>query len=152
MSDLLIRKAKANDLNFIIQSVFRTMREDSVLGRTTEYDVFVKAFPPVIDGLLERSITLIACMPDEPNIIFGFAIAEPPQLHFVFVKADFQRLGIARALINAFELEHPSIAIKRFSFLTDIIKKVGPKFQNLKYDPFQPYKTGEPNGPTEESP
>lgn len=60
---------------------------------------------PVIERLLTRSRVMVATLRDDSNIAFGYVVAEdsanPPSVHFLFVKPIFQRMGIGASLIRS---------------------------------------------------
>ena len=54
--------------------------------------------------LLQRATTLVACDPESPTTIWGWAIAEEVDaylvLHFVYVRGGFQDVGIGTKLVG----------------------------------------------------
>ncbi len=79
-------------------------------GEPPPYAVYRKLFDNHQDRILARSKTFVACDDDDTNTILGYVITErqdgaPPILHYVQVKRDLMRKGIASAL-----LEHAGIS------------------------------------------
>lgn len=63
-----------------------------------------------LDALIKRGAELkIACDPDNTTIILGYACAELPVLHYVYVKEAYRRQGIALTLLNACGLSSANI-------------------------------------------
>ena len=65
---------------------------------------FAAKLPP---GALPRAfssfarVTGIAAVdPEQPDILYGYAYAEPPVTHFVYVRAPFRRQGLARSMLE----------------------------------------------------
>lgn len=52
----------------------------------------------------------IACDPEDPTTIFGWACGEPPVIHFVYVKPYFRSQGIAKALVKSILGDVPCVA------------------------------------------
>jgi GNAT superfamily N-acetyltransferase len=54
-------------------------------------------------ALLSRASVVVACDPEFPDVVWGFALVEPAErrLHYVYVKFSFRGFGIARALIES---------------------------------------------------
>lgn len=63
---------------------------------------YYKRMRASIDALLARGAEVkIACDPDDQNLIMGWACAEPPALHYVYVKEVYRRQGIGASLVRA---------------------------------------------------
>ena len=71
-------------------------------------EVYFREHHKVLDRIFARAPTVkLATMPDDPNVVFGWAVIEPgiPEynqadvVHYVYVKPDFRGYGIARALL-----------------------------------------------------
>lgn len=45
----------------------------------------------------------IACLPDDPDAILGWAAVAPPSLHYVYVRKELRGQGLARALLHGIE-------------------------------------------------
>lgn len=71
----------------------------------------------LIRRLMPRSQIKLAVTPHFEDAILGWACAELGTLHYVYVKAAFQRCGIARSLVKALGLNP-----ERFSY-THISKR-----------------------------
>lgn len=57
-----------------------------------------------VRGILARpdSVLRVACLPDDPDAILGWAVItadQPPKLHFVYVRKEARKNGIARMLL-----------------------------------------------------
>ncbi len=64
--------------------------------------VMYELYPPVVTDLLARSTVLVAQMPDRKDVVYGWMMWEGEKLHYVCVKAKWQRLGIASWLLADF--------------------------------------------------
>lgn len=139
MNQYIIRDAKGADLNFIYDTWLNSYR-NSEIGLKCGTTVFFDNYRFVLDQIFEKSKILIACLPDNEDVILGYAsAAKPDTLHYVFVKEAFRRLGISNALIAAHELSEPAIAITHTNeFCRHIAKK-----KHLYYNPFKLYQTNQ---------
>ena len=52
-----------------------------------------------MNRLFKRAVTKVAHFPDHPDDLVGWACAEPPLLHYIFVKKVYQGQGVARLLL-----------------------------------------------------
>jgi ribosomal protein S18 acetylase RimI-like enzyme len=76
---------------------------------------------------------VIACLPDDPDVVLGFLLASPGRgaVHFCFVKPAFRRFGIARMMWDeAFKVPPQFYTLCLHSRPTSLIERLG-----LKYEP-----------------
>lgn len=95
-----IRPASGSDLNFLYSTWLNSYRCDSKIGKSTKKSVYFGEYYSVVDSILEKAKTLIACLSEEPNVIVGFLVFEPQVLHYCFTKESFRGLGVARSLYD----------------------------------------------------
>jgi GNAT superfamily N-acetyltransferase len=62
-----------------------------------------------INKLLARPTTnvVVACHPDTPEMVFGYMVCEGNALHYLYVKSQYRKQGIARALLDMFNKDMP---------------------------------------------
>lgn len=90
-----------DDVPFVVDSWLESYRRsvDHVAG-----PVYWSLHRELADQLLQRSVITIACHPEDPSHIFGWSAHEMRGglmvLHYVYVKADFRRLGLGRGLLE----------------------------------------------------
>ena len=95
-----IRPADASDRAYVLRSWFggaRQTRWARDLG-----PIFFEEHGRVIESILDRSTCRIAHVPGEPAAILGFAVMEHNAFHWVHVRTQFRRQGIAKALASEF--------------------------------------------------
>jgi hypothetical protein len=99
------------DISFIYSTWLRSYRTGSGLGLASGKHAYFLTYNQVIDHILDkdRTIIMVAAKPDEPDVIWGYMIAEPRVLHYVFVKQGFRRFGIAKALYQNHFGERPVV-------------------------------------------
>lgn len=135
-----IRGALPSDIPFIYHSWIQSMHHDSRLGKSCLTEVFLQGQTQVIDAILSEPDTDIhvACDLTEHDVIFGYMVFQKPRtLHYVFVKKDFRRFGIADYFATWMmpqedvEYTHRTESTKSF-----IIKN----YPQMTYNPFLLYK------------
>jgi GNAT superfamily N-acetyltransferase len=112
-----IRDAENDDVGFILSSWLKSAGEAWATVRRSDAstwpqgtevgwfaDVPHRFTRTAVAEILERPTTraLVACDPDEPHVIFGYAVGEPASnvLHWVHVKHSFRREGVGRDLVT----------------------------------------------------
>jgi len=100
--DLLdVRPMNDHDRNFVRSSWLRSNRARCEWAPRSEY---FRLHHDVVEGLLERSTTLVACAKENPTQIVGWACGEitdgHPILHFAYVKRPFRNQGVAGHLVE----------------------------------------------------
>lgn len=73
-------------------------------GRIYRGQRFLRGHKRLIREILARPATalLVACHPEDSDVILGWAVTEAGVVHYVFVKRDVRRVGIAKALLAPF--------------------------------------------------
>lgn len=146
-----IRSAQPSDISFIYSSWLKSYKHGSELGKSTRTGVFFNSYREVLDAILQRSQTFVACLIDEPEVILGYLVHEPLAdepftvdpihiLHYAFIKESFRRLGIGQML-----LEHAKINPKLtyYTHKTILLDKFDGAFSQMTYNPFLLYVKGE---------
>lgn len=104
-----VRPAEANDMRFVRKHWLASARSGYAYRNMREGD-FTRSYSRIIDRLLERSLVLVVASKDNPDRLVGFSVSEHPNdkaaiVHYVYVKFDWRKVGIARALAQAAGLE-----------------------------------------------
>ncbi len=109
MHEWQIREALPNDIAFIYATWLNSYRADSHYRKTCTKYIFFKEYPKVIDHILNRARTLVACLKDDSNVIIGYLTYEDPRAaHYAFTKEGFRQMGVLSSLWNhAFGKEDP---------------------------------------------
>ena len=115
------------DIPFIFSTWLKGYYYGSKALKRIEKRAFMINYYQVIQKILSNPVTtvLVACSKEDPDVILGYSVAEPPTLHWVFVKKGFRKLGIAKA-ITPYE-------VLRVTHMTEIANEIKP---NLVFDPF----------------
>lgn len=120
----LVRRGEPGDRNFVAASWFASYFKGGECPRLT-HEEYKASVAPLLDAILRRSEVFVACVPNFPDEILGYAVFEGPALHFVYVKDAFRRHGIAQDLLARRQYTH-------HTFLTSIGKKI----LKSKFNPF----------------
>lgn len=139
-----IRQAMPSDIPFIYSSWLKSFKNNSDLGKEMRSSVFFTNYKLIIDRLLQQSEILVACMSEDPSVIYGYFVYETFFLddafmaHYCFIKEDFRKFGIASDL-----LKHSHLNQKRFEYShkTDMLSKLN--LDNHTYNPLALYKKQE---------
>ena len=123
------RPLAAEDRAFVLSSWLRSYRYGSSFGRSFRNAEFFPGHHDVAERVLARSSTVVAHLPDSPGVILGFLVHEPAVLHYVYVKEQFRRLGIAWTLLAAAHLP----AAFRYTHATDDWQRLRSRFPSASY-------------------
>lgn len=123
-SPVTVRAAGPGDRNFVLKTWLLTLRNASHESWHVVNEDFFAGEQVILKRVLARPScrTLIAHPPDDPELIAGFLVFEPPVLvHFVYTKAALRRAGVARALLEAAGLD-PAAGLVASSATHDLTK------------------------------
>lgn len=135
---VLIRPRIPGDEAFIFGTWLQGHYEKSLFAKGQDWATYKALHHQVIERLLERGSTLVACASDFPTQIFGYLCHEGPGevLHYVFVKGPFKRNGIAGQLMA----EAGFTKTKPFVFThlnnSDLVHQLRKKWPLGKYNPY----------------
>lgn len=140
MTDYAIRPVQGDDIPFIYSSWLRSYRNDSLVGSSVKKSIFFDNYQRVLDQILSKNTTktFVVCKPDQPSVIFGYAVTEPSTatLHYVFVKEAFRGFGLTKALLaEAFPTQ--SVSAVSITHKTKTAARFCAKFT---YNPFSLYQ------------
>lgn len=120
---IVVRKMVEEDKAFILSTWLRGYRHSSTFAQRVTNEVYYRWHHLLLERLLARetAVALVACLDDSPEVILGYLAMEKQDasvLHWVYVKADFRRMGIARKLIDAAGLPRDLAGVE-FTHATD---------------------------------
>lgn len=97
---MIIRDANSKDLAFITSSWSQSYYPQSNLS----FDDYKHFQNILMKTILKDSYNLIACDDTDQDVIFGWIChteyLNEPVVHYLYVKAIYRRLGVAKALMN----------------------------------------------------
>ncbi len=132
-----IRPVTNDDVPFIFNSWLRCFRESGLFARSVPNTVYFQNHHKILQKLAKRATIYVADNPDDPTQLFGYICAEYIDnifvIHFMYVKHDFRKLGIGKALLNSFN--HDLATASCCSHLTKMAEKFLLKY-NIVYHPY----------------
>jgi hypothetical protein len=131
-----IRDVAPEDLPFIFNSWLKSYRNGGI-PKFVDNTIYFSEHHKLIERLLQRATTKVACSPTDPTNIYGYICYERIDgvyvLHYAYVKHTFRNLGILRAMIKASGHDGETAgALTHGSGVTD---RIGAKFK-LTYHPY----------------
>jgi GNAT superfamily N-acetyltransferase len=101
VSDFIITDGNDEAKSLIYATWLRSYKSSSPRAKNIPRDVFFAEHHDVIAGILDRSTTEVklAVLPDDPDVVLGWAVTEPGIVHYVYVKHMLRRHGLATALL-----------------------------------------------------
>jgi len=92
-------------------------------------DTFVTCYRPTVERLLCESFTRVACLPGEESAVIGWACVRGKHLHYVWVRGDWRKEGVATDLLR--DLAADPI---RYTHETDYWRMVAPHYPGWRFD------------------
>lgn len=84
-----------------MDSWVRELRGAHYQHRKTEERAFFDHANRVVDYILDgKAKVLVACAPDDDDVIYGYLVHSQPLFHMLYVKRPLRRQGIARKLMQ----------------------------------------------------
>ena len=89
-----------NDARSLVYSTWlRSYQQSGPAVKKVSRADFFAGHHRVLDGIFARNPTVkLAVFPEDHSVVFGWSVSEPGVLHYAYVKPDFRKFGIARAL------------------------------------------------------
>lgn len=102
-----LRDAREDDTGFVIGSWLESHHRGSKLARRVRWADYRDPQRRICRRLLRRGVCVVACDPEAPDHLHGFALGERAGsrlvLHFVYVRQTRRRAGLASALVRELE-------------------------------------------------
>lgn len=117
--------------NMLFSEFLRSLRFGNEYFKLIDPEPYFQVYHAYFSALLARpeSVVKIAVLSDDDDVALGWSLSEPDKLHYVYVKKDYRKIGIARSLVTE--------QFSRFSHLTRIgISLWTSKFPLSKFNPF----------------
>lgn len=116
-------------VNLVIAPFLNSLRYGNDLFKLIDQDSYYKAYSKFVELLLKRPKAIVRLAELDDKTVLGWSLSENEILHYVWVKKEVRRQGIARALLP-----------KKFTSISHITNKglniwVN-KFPEVKFDPF----------------
>lgn len=96
---IIVRAVQMDDGPFIYSTWLRGLYYGNDWFRKIDKTSFFDKYRIVVNNLLTRSTVRVACLEDDQDVIVAYVVYSGNCLHWVYVKKDWRKLGIATALI-----------------------------------------------------
>lgn len=140
MAKWLLRPPQSEDVSFVFNSWLKSFRDSPMMFNMSN-DVYFKGAHDQIEAVAKdpNARVVVACDPAEPNIIFGYGVAElvgtELVLHWVYVKHPFRNFGLGKAIENELKMiPHESVSFSCYSKLCRALLK---SRSTYIYNPFR---------------
>jgi len=131
MSDYVIVSGRDSAKSLVYATWLRSYEASSLAAKNIPRDVFFAEHHKVIDRILARGASVrLAVLPDEPDVVLGWAVVEWPIVHYVYVKPPFRKHGIAQALLQ--DVPKPFT----YTHWTHIMRELHPKLTGCTFNPY----------------
>jgi hypothetical protein len=117
---IIVRDGNGEDFNFIMATWLKGLRYGNEWFHEIEPSVYFEVYHTAIQSILARPgcQVKVACLKDDPNVIFGYAVFNGDRLDWVHVKKSFRKIGLARSLVpptikSVSHLTKQGLSIKR---------------------------------------
>lgn len=105
MELVAIRLKESKDEPFIYNSWLQSNKSRHPNIPSSDY---YSLYKKIIADVLYKSIVVIACDPQDPEFIYGYAVIRPIDdvkiIHYVYVKKPFRRFGVAKKMLESQEI------------------------------------------------
>lgn len=133
MATFSIRSYRESDKSFVLATFLRGVYYGNSWYNLIPKDIFMEHYSKFAQMYVQNPNVkiLIACLPDEPDVILGYTMlsADDETVHFCYVKAAFRKLGISKALLP----KRP----KFVTHLTELGKTLLNKYPTAVFNPFK---------------
>lgn len=114
---------------YVFAKFKRSLRHGNDYFSLMDQESFSKAYDEYISSLIARSVLRLAHLKSDMDNLLGFSIVEGSTLHYVFVQAEFRRIGIGKLLVPE--------KIERLTHLTKMGMMLwSSKLPEAKFSPF----------------
>lgn len=99
---IVTRQADGLDKHFILSAWLKGQRYGNLAFEVMSPEPYYELFSKYIGQLLisPHVECTIACGENDPTWIVGFAVTQGPGIHWIFVKTDYRKKGIARLMLK----------------------------------------------------
>lgn len=133
-----VRDGKESDKNFILSTMLKGLYFGSIdkenpsntlLFGMVPQSIFFDKYKLVAKALVDSGVTMkIACLPEDEDVILGYALYSDTTLFWVFVKDRWRSRGIATSLVPK--------TVRYIAHLNILGKSLRHKLPNAEFNPF----------------
>lgn len=140
-----IRKLNADDIAYITSTWMNSYRANNEFPRDMKHRIFSSEHNRIINSILIKANTLVACDPEDEGHIFGYVVTSEKDLgldivHYLYVKAPFQRKGIGKDLIAEAKKTNKVVYTHKNQKAKWIVDKLLSEYEVRNYNPYLFFK------------
>jgi predicted GNAT family acetyltransferase len=130
----------STDEAFVYSTWLRNYKHSSYFAKRIRPVTFFAGHHNIASHILKKESVkvFVACPKDDIETILGYLVCEPDSdkqiIHFVFVKDAFRGLGVARALVEASQIDINKIHFTHWTYPVDEFIR---KYPDIIYDPYK---------------
>lgn len=129
MNAIIIRPAVDSDVPFFYSALLQSHFYSAHAARCIPADIYYSEHKRVLQSRFRNGAhLLVACLKEDPQVILGFMFYEQHIIHYIYVKKDFRKFGIARRLLEFSEYPAPYVVTHWTSDLTEVCIKYPNRF------------------------
>jgi GNAT superfamily N-acetyltransferase len=134
---ILIRNKVPSDEDFIFDSWLNNYQATSYFAKRMKKQTFMKYHPVIANATMNRPTTVCKIAGDADFTIYGYIIAEifsdSAIVHYVYVRPEYQKLGIARQLFESLGIS----GTFEVSHWTPALNEIQLKHRIFDYNPYK---------------
>lgn len=131
MSDYIIIPDQGTAKSLVYATWLRSYEASSLAAKNIPRDVFFAEHHKIIDAIMQRGASVrLAVLPDEPDVVLGWAVVEGPLVHYVYIKPPFRRHGMATALLA--DVKKPFV----YTHWTHVLRDLHAKLDGCVFNPY----------------
>lgn len=96
----VIRPAWHTDMPFVLSSWRGTFHLGGAGARHSDRVHYHAEMDRLFQRIFRKATTIVACDTVDQTCLLGFVVHTGPELHYVYTRQAFRRMGVARALIK----------------------------------------------------
>lgn len=138
----VVREAVESDHACVYATWLNSLKHNSQFAARISNGIYFAQQHAVIERLLKRSRTLVATIEEDPSVILGWCCYEPASdelgivipavIHYVYVKPNFRRSGVASKLLDQVTLAGSMYTHETYP-VTSFLKS---KTKKMVYNPY----------------
>lgn len=125
------RAGRQEDMAFIFATWLQCYKHSSSFARHIPKKVYFEQHHAIVERLLARCEVLVCTLADSDSTIVGYVVRGPGILHFVYVKKDFRRMGVASGLLV--DVDPNAMVFTHWTEGFDLILR---KWPHMQYNPY----------------
>jgi len=101
IAEVVVRPMVEGDRAFVLATWLNSYRHGAPATRKLSTDLFYRHHHPLAEAALTRATVSVAVLPDTPDVILGYLVAEGRStVHFAYVKKAFRRMRVLTQLLE----------------------------------------------------